>query len=432
MWTLEIDDLLVRLCADEEVLYAQPGIAHIDGKKVVFGDEALQRLFSDPVNTHTTFWQRMNEDTLEIGSKSALKNSDLIHQQLAGVIKQNRQKLSAPGLVVVPSDYDANQIGLLWGILEFLNLAPTNFVDAALLACLQTDIDENAVYIDCQLERTLIAEVTMREHEISVGSVKALTSVGSIQLMKRCIDAVADRSLDETRFDPRVAGETEQQLFEGLQSSLASDSDLNVNLNYRGETHSLSLAHEELETRARETFERILDESPGSQLVVVSQSTSQLPGLPKYLRNIGKSVKVSSRELLQSTLKNILPRIHEPNDVSLLKSFGRITVNADSKVSNTVGSATEDSLVEPTHALYGDVARPLDTEHSVSFGDAVVATIQKQNGALLLQPIEGQHISINDLPAKEAKRVFNGDRIQLSVDKESNEEVVLIHVVENG
>lgn len=435
MWTLELDDSLVRLCVDQEVIYEQPGIAHMDGKNVTFGDEALARLFSDPVHTHTTFWQRMNEDTLELGSKSSFKNSDLVHQQLVEAVRSTKQRLTAPGLVVVPCDYDADQIGLLWGILEFLNLPPSSFVDSSLLASLQADFDSSAAYIDFQLERTLIAELTAEVQKVTVERVDVRTSGGSIHLMKRCIDAVAERSLDETRFDPRVLGETEQQLFDALRRFTNNDADFQVNLNYRGETHSLSLPHNELEARTQETFEGILNDFPEAELFILSKSSSQLPGLLQFLRETGTTVELFNADSQRTALTNLVSRLQEQDEVSLLKSFERESLQERTALTNPPSISKKDpdaKSIEPTHALYGNVAHPIQIRHSIAFGEAIFGTLEQLDGEVLLQPINGQRVFINDLPVPVQQRVFSGDRIQLSSDTDGNREVVLIHVVEHG
>ena len=90
------------------------------------GDDALAQLFIHPVQCQTTYWQRMNEDAIEPRTRTIGKEFRLgLQPDSRSLLEQQRSRNNDPGWVVVPSDFDSGQVGLLYGILEYKRLTTT-------------------------------------------------------------------------------------------------------------------------------------------------------------------------------------------------------------------------------------------------------------------------------------------------------------------
>ena len=147
MWSFEVNDVLLRVRNVGATCYEQAGVAYLTEGTTTLGDEALAQLFVHPVQCHTTYWQRMNEDAIEPRTRTIGKNSDLVYSQVVEAFSNSGVNANDPGWVVVPSDFDNEQLGLLYGILEYKKLRPRGFVDTALVAGANATVSDSALYI---------------------------------------------------------------------------------------------------------------------------------------------------------------------------------------------------------------------------------------------------------------------------------------------
>lgn len=434
MWSLEVNDVLLRVRNDGETQYEQAGVAYLTDETTTLGDDALAQLFIHPVQCQTTYWQRMNEDAIEPRTRTIGKNSDLVYNQIVHAFSKSGVDAQDPGWVVVPSDFDNDQVGLLYGILEYKHLQPRGFVDAALVAGFKATVSDTAFYIDLQFQRTVVTQLYQHDGEIEVVTVKSLPSAGYLQLVQRWIDTVAQRSLDETRFDPRVAGTTEQQVFDRLCERISGGSELAISVEHNGETRTTTLMQDELATSGVDIYDRILSEcNPGTHLLL-GEHAIRMPGFIEYVAGSGRTAEVCPSEGVVDAVLRINSDLAEDADVELHKSIHRddtTTSSFRSRPNNEQTAASGRSQV-PTHALLGDAAYPIGAQRSISIDDIEVGSLYRADDTVMLRPHEGHETYVNGKSIDGSTIVSSGDHIQISAESRSAKEFVLIRVVDNG
>ena len=435
MWSLEVNDVLLRLRNDGETRYEQAGVAYLTDDTTSLGEDALAQLFIHPVQCQTTYWQRMNEDAIEPRTRAIGKNSDLVYNQIVDAFSNSGVGVQEPGWVVVPSDFDSDQVGLLYGILEYKQLQPRGFVDAALVAGSKATVSDTAFYIDLQLQRTVVTQLYQHDGQIEVVTVKSLPSAGYIQLIQRWIDTVAQRSLDETRFDPRVAGTTEQQVFDRLVERISGGSEVVISVEHNGETRTTSLLQDELATSGIDIYDRILSEcNPGTHLLL-GEHAIRMPGFIEYVAGSGRTAEVCPSEGVVEAVFRINDELPDDAEVELHKSIRRDTTATASTFRSRPSvehAATSRRSQVPTHALLGDAAYPIGAQRTISIDDIEVCSLYRADDAVMLRPHDGRETYVNDRSIDGSTIVSSGDHIRIGPESRDAKEIVLIRVVDNG
>ncbi len=435
MWSFEVNDVSLRLRNDGETCYEQAGVAYLTDRATTLGNDALEQLFVHPVQCQTTYWQRMNEDAIEPRTRTIGKNSDLVYNQIVEAFSNSNVNANDPGWVIVPSDFDSDQLGLLYGILEYKHLTPRGFIDAALVAGSKATVSDTAFYIDLQLHRTVVTQLYQHDNQIEVVTVKSLPSAGYLQFVQRWIDSVAQRSLDETRFDPRVAGTTEQQVFDRLRERIDGGSELVISVEHRGETRTTSLLQDELAASGIDIYDRILSEcNPGTHLLLGDHAI-RMPGFLEYIAGSGRTAEGCPTEGIVHAVARIDEDLPEEADVELHKSIHRdtsataSTFRSRAPVENP--DTSNDSKV-PTHALLGDAAYPIGAQRNILIDDIEICSLYRADGAVMLRPqVEGETY-VNDRTVDGSTIVSSGDRVRVEPKSNDAKEIVLIRVVDNG
>lgn len=435
MWSLEVNDVLLRLRKNGETCYEQAGVAYLTEETTALGEDALAQLFIHPVQCQTTYWQRMNEDAIEPRTRAIGKNSDLVYNQIADAFSSGGVSAQDTGWVVVPSDFDSDQVGLLYGILEYKHFRPRGFVDAALVAGSKATVSDTAFYIDLQLQRTVVTQLYQHDGQIEVVTVKSLPSAGYLQLVQRWIDTVAQRSLDETRFDPRVAGTTEQQVFDRLVERISGGNEMVISVEHNGETRTTSLLQNELATSGIDIYDRILSEcNPGTHLLL-GEHAIRMPGFIEYVAGSGRTAEVCPSDGVVETVFRIDDELPEDADVELHKSILRDTSTTASSFRSRpdVKQPTTASRSQvPTHALLGDAAYPIGAQRTISIDDIEVCALYRADDTVMLRPHDGQETYVNERAINASTIVSSGDHIRIGPESRNAKEIVLIRVVDNG
>ena len=432
MWSLEINDVCLRLRNDRILRYDEPGIAYLTHDDTVFGDAALSQLFVHPGQCQSTYWQRMNEDATGSRTKKIGKYSDLVYNQINAIFADNPIQNSDSGWVIVPSDFDSNQVGLLYGILDYKGLQPRGFVDVAVVASSQSLLTTHATYyVDLHLQRTVVTQLTTNGREIDAVAVKTVPTAGYLQLVKRWLDAVAHRSMDEMRFDPRVVGTTEQQVFERLRERLNTN-ELVISIEHNGETRSVSLLQDELAASSVDIYDRIVAECDAGAHILLSEHANYMPGFFEFINDSGRSAEVCQAESIVSATANMDKYVRADADADLHKSYvikPKVEAEEDAGASEPLPNLATNT---PTHVLFGHVAHPIGTSRDLKFEETTLCSLNLENGHVMLTPHKGSRVNVNGAVVNARTQVTSGDRIELRSNTQSGKEIVLISVADGG
>ena len=431
MRLLEVNDTLIRLWQDGTLRYAEPGIAQVERNSLTFGTEALNQAFVHPVQSLSSYWQRLNEEPSEQRNNTVSKQSDLIFSQLNEVFGQDSQADDEGVWVALASDIDAQQAGLLYGILEYKRLKLRGFIDLASATAAIDSLPNRVCHVDMHLHRTVVTELTLNEDTIEVGVCKSLSQLGYLQLINRWINTVAERSLDESRFDPRVSGLTEQQVFDQLHQGINSiEETIFIEIAHNNQLRSIGVPRSDLIAGSEGFYERMLAPCGNHTHIVLSEHASKLPGLADYIEKSGYGVDRCNDQNLYDVVSRVDTQTASDADIEFFKTYSRIAASVEPNLDPNQPPTSPDQC--PTHVLVDDVAFPISNESRLRIGEAVIGNLQKVDGHLRLIPADQVAVVLNNTPVTEPANIQIGDQLNAAVYGRSLAPAKLITVIESG
>ena len=432
MWWLEVNDTQIRLWQDGDLLYAEPGVAHVERKSVMLGDKALNQSFVHPVQSASMYWQKLNEEATENRTKTVGKQSDLLFNQLNEIFAHPEFSLESTGWVIFAGDVDATQAGLLYGILAHKNIALRGIVNGVASAVSLETLPEHAYFIDMHLHRTVVTEIQVADDTVKQVETKSLMQMGYMQLMNRCINTVAERSLDETRFDPRVSGATEQQVFDQLHQRLhSSDAVLNFNIDHNDEVRNISVPWDDLIAGCSSFYHQLLAACGENDQLIFNERLTALPGFEAYVQQSGYSFFSVDDTHLAKAIAGIADSVADGADVEYLKEYTVLAPTAEYQ-NATITSEMESLYVEPTHLLQGHNATPLNVGDNWQMDGKPIAIFHSLNGKLALEPHDGTDLRVNDTVIEQPTFVSSGDRLTAQFGSDKTAHATLITVLGSG
>lgn len=244
---LDISDISIRLWKDGELICDSPSVAHINGTNVAFGEQALAKSRREPQGLYARHWSLIDSVPLAHATKVARHHADLIYRHLTEIKKQH--ELTGDIVVSVPSELANEQLSLLLGIIQSLELNVVGLVDSAVAnVASETALAGSTQYIELSLFRTVIAKISTNG-KARFESVQQIESLGQDYFTNLCLSWVADCFLDQARFDPLQQAHTEQLIFDYLTSwleALSNTPNINVEIEHLGRRHSVSLSRNAL------------------------------------------------------------------------------------------------------------------------------------------------------------------------------------------
>lgn len=294
MYVLELNDAELTLSSAGEVLFQEPAVASLAGREPVFGAAALAMARLHPRHTESQYLGRMNADPVTPGAPGIANQADLVYRHLKRLKAAASLSDDEPVAVLVPSASTPEQLSLWLGIAQEARLAVVALIDAAVAAAAVTPLADRAQVVDvalhrAQLTKLVVAETVMRE------AAEEEVEAGVLRLVEGWVDAVADRFVAETRFDPLRVAATEQQVFDQVYACVAnaasrSERELVVETEHRGNVRAVALPWGVLAEKSRQRYERLAQRlSPGTP-VLLTERTARLPGLLELLGAAGHEV----------------------------------------------------------------------------------------------------------------------------------------------
>jgi hypothetical protein len=285
---VELNDLELSLYRSGERLYREPGFALVRADGVTFGQEALRLSRLHPQQANQQYINRMNADPLMEPVRAAANHADLVYLHL----KELAQLVSDPAVLAVPGTLTGDQLGVLLGICQEAGIDVCGFVNNAVAAASTTPAPEKSCYLDVFLQHVLVSELTVEGDIRHVRSFE-VKECGFSGLIEGWVNLLADRFVQETRFDPLHTAATEQQLFNQVYDWATGA--------HHGEAVAVEVVHGEqqrrievprtaLEQKAAQRIDRLLDALPAGASLMLSARAARLPGLGARLKAGGFEV----------------------------------------------------------------------------------------------------------------------------------------------
>ena len=373
MLAADINDAGITVLGDGEIIYREPGFALLDDERLTTGSEAYRYARVKPRRIHARYWSDLSTDALPDQRFQHLTAADLVSRQ----IEQIWATASAKGdriVFAVPAYMDKQNLALLLGICDELNVPLVAMVDAAVAATRRQYSNAIPVHVDLSLHSALLTRV-LQSGQAQVETSAVAEDCGLFALYDAWIAMVAEAFVRQSRFDPLHTAETEQMLLDRMPGWLNSASSGNVSLaiEYQGISHNAEIEGLEFVAAAAPIYQRIVgqlralyraDETPAIQM---TDRAAQLPGLADMLKaRVGGEVFMLESA---ATARGLLARcidLRRRGQVSLIRQlpWDQAAVSVDA-VEHADGG-------RPTHVLFDNTAYAIDDmplhmgSHSVS------------------------------------------------------------------
>ncbi|MFT5579674.1 MAG: hypothetical protein ACI9WS_002434 [Paraglaciecola psychrophila] len=205
------------------------GVAYHHGETLECGARGWSSLWLEPQHCYSQYWQRFNQHALQPQRPGVRHHGDLVFHQLQQLQQQHGSTLADSGsaadtelIICPPSHFRESELALLLAVAQSLQLPVVNFVDSAVAAAAAVDSGarERLLYIDMQLHQTQLVELVALDGLWRRGAVTPLGDCGLLALLNTAAHFLADRFIDQHRFDPLKLAANAQYLYALIATSL--------------------------------------------------------------------------------------------------------------------------------------------------------------------------------------------------------------------
>ena len=358
------NDAGVTLLDEQRVLYRQPGFVWLSGDQLVTGNEAYRHARIDPRGVQHRYWSSLSVEPLTDRRFDHLSAADLASRQLEE-LWQGVDGGDHDLIIVVPPYLQGDKLGLLLGIAAELGMKVVAMVDGAVAATRREYKNAVPVHIEMGLHATTLTRIGQSGQAVAERT-EVLDDCGVYALYDAWLSFIAEAFVQQSRFDPLHAADTEQGLLDQLprwlgdaarQDSVVLEIE-HAGLGHRAEVDSLSLVnavaphYQSIASRLRALLRA--GETPALQ---VTDRIARLPGLSDLLKaRIGGEVFALEPG---ATARGALARMRKTS------LAGGVTLRRQlpwdqSAYTVEVADAAQSGAGAPTHVLFHSRAYAID------------------------------------------------------------------------
>jgi hypothetical protein len=348
----------------ERILCREPGFALLEDDGLVAGRDAWANASLNPRRIQNRYWAKLGTDAIEDRRFKHLSAADLVSHQLGALWK----RVAQPGdrlAVAVPAYMESSSLGLLLGIAMDLDIPVVAMVDAAVAATRREYVNAVPVHVDLSLHHASVTRL-LQNGQAQCERSAVIDDAGMLNLYDVWLRLIAETFVQQSRFDPLHAAETEQALRNNMLGWLAvaaSRDAVPMEVEYRGINHRAELESIEFVAAATTVYQTIVSnlralyragETPALQL---SDHAARMPGLADTLKaRVGGEVFLLEPGATAKGLASRCAESSRGDAVTLARHLPwdqtRITVDV----------ADDQNGAQPTHVLLGDNATPINSE----------------------------------------------------------------------
>lgn len=360
-----LNDAGILVVNDEKILYHEPGFALLEDDHLITGADAYSNASIKPRRIQNRYWSALHTEPLRDQRFSHMSAADLVSHQLEQIWK--RVAVQGDRLAIAVPPYMSNEnLGLLLGIADELNIPIVAISDAAVCATRRHYEHAVPVHIDLSLHSSSLTKL-LQEGQVQVDRTVVIEDNGMLLLYENWLKVIAEAFVQQSRFDPLHTAETEQMLQDkmpGWLTQAASARSIPLEVEYRGLSHHAQIESLELVAAAAPVYQGIVsslralfkaEETPAIQM---SDRAARMPGLADTLKTrVGGEVF-----LLQpgATARGLIKRC-ETDQKSTSVTLSR-HMSWDQSPVSVESVAASGSGGQPTHLLFGHNAFSLGGE----------------------------------------------------------------------
>ncbi|MCY4214217.1 MAG: hypothetical protein OXF68_11400 [Gammaproteobacteria bacterium] len=354
---LELNDAALSLYRDGDPIYQQPAIALVGPQGAAFGAEALQRARLQPQQVNQQYLARLNADPLPRPGKGIANHADLVYRHLReiGALADEPLAVAAPGFLT------GDQLGVLLGIAEEAGIRIRGFVDSAVLMGSVAELRPNTWLLDLHATRSCLTELRLGDADgqaVSQGTVEDIAGFGRNACLDGWANLVADRFVQDTRFDPLHAADCEQQLYDQLHAWAERQtlSELAVAVRQGDATRQVRIGAAALRDKLMQRLAPVVEKVPAGARLLVAPHGAALPGLVEGLEGLGIEARRLPEDIMARAMAQRLGAVDGLKWVTALPAAAMEPAAAN-QASAASASAPGDAVA--SHALCGHRAWPL-------------------------------------------------------------------------
>ncbi|MFT5417795.1 MAG: hypothetical protein ACI915_004138 [Gammaproteobacteria bacterium] len=431
---IELNDQEVRLEKDGAILVRSPGTAIVKGSTVEVGESANRQTRLNPRESYNRFWYQLSQAALRKPSRNARHHADLAFRHLQHIHETagKPQRL----VLAIPGGFTTEQLALLLGITEACGMTTVAIVDAAIAGAASCAAPGSYQHIEIQQHRTVITSLHVST-EVKRDRIEVLDGIGYQKLGQIAVEFLADKFLEQSRFDPLHRADTEQLLFNKLPSwlqALSSQAEIDVELRFRKSQFTAHITRADLIKVLQPCYDEIRKRLSGSDSCLIGSRLSAIPGFfesaGNWYRLDEQAVFSGCRELCSLEPEDVsglrlttqLPATTEPTiglNIKTPENDARFPGVADGVPHVLYQHVAYDITAGPLYfSVHGQVTRSLDDKPNVKFS--------VQDGAIRATSENGISFLVNGTFANQGATLNVGDSLAFSG---SGPTFILIHVL---
>ena len=304
-----------------------------------------------------------------------------------------------PGKATEQAPHDGlaiGSLGILLGICHEAGIEVSGFVNAAVAALSTTSCPTEVTYLDLFVGHTLISELTVNSEVRHERSFEVRDSAFA-SLVEGWVNLLADRFVQETRFDPLHTADTEQQLYNQVYDWVNGAhlrNEVAFEVRHGEQQRRVEVTRPQLEAKAQQRIDRLIDALPARKDIVLSARAARLPGLSRRLQSAGFQVTALAGDAVAAGCNEHLALVRTVD--SELRLVSRLPHE------HAVSTSQDRSVPSPTHLLYEHRAQAFGSP------DCPVAVRMNEDGPWV---VAHPGMTLNGQPLAADERLGLGDVI---------------------
>jgi hypothetical protein len=219
---LEFNDQALLIKTQQGEVFCEPGFALHTQQGIITGLAARQQAWLQPQNIYREYWRKLNQAQLPGDQQWARHHADIAFAQLKSLVT----KAGSPGQLIlsVPGTFDDQQLSLLLGLLEAMQVTIIAVIDSSLADCLYLgdsiknieNPHKQTLHVDLQLHQLVVSHVSFERNNLRIKAHQVIPDIGASHIYNTLASYIRDLAIKNHRFDPLHTSEGEQAIYNQL------------------------------------------------------------------------------------------------------------------------------------------------------------------------------------------------------------------------
>jgi len=288
---LNINNSGICLFQNDRVLYKEIGIILNSDDGFLLGSKAMDSRRILPKNINHDFWSNLSETKIQSSAFSDYSSADLVSFQLKEVLQFINN--NDPIIIIYPSYLDSENLSLLLGIANALNIKIITFIESSIAATKEKYFASRIIHLDIHLHG-ITASLMSDKKDVSVEESIFIEECGLFQLYDSWVNLITESCIEQLRYDPMHSAKTDQMLYDKIIKIIDETTKKNkVTINVDPESKSKvikihsSAFIDAVNTNYRHLVNKIrpLFSRNENYVIQLTQQVAELPGLITLLES---------------------------------------------------------------------------------------------------------------------------------------------------